>query len=143
MSDTEERDAEVSQAESTLYELERELYWAKDRAARASLDTAALRDRVHEMALTLRRDETLIVPHGEPNLASRSRGRRRLKRLIWRGMRPISWRYDRLLADQAELTIGLAEQLMAAEAEIARLRDQVAAIEGEGGAPRSAEDSTQ
>ncbi|MGZ8629318.1 MAG: hypothetical protein ACXWYN_11425, partial [Actinomycetota bacterium] len=48
--------------------------------------------------------------------------RRRLKFALFRLMRPISWRYDRLLADEAELATSLAERLMAAEAEIARLQ---------------------
>ena len=45
-----------------------------------------------------------------------------MKFRLFRVMRPISWRYDRLIADHAELTTSLAERLMAAEAEIARLR---------------------
>jgi hypothetical protein len=105
-----------------LTALSRELYWAQERAARARMGTAELRDRMHETALRLRKDETLIIPLGEGTLASPSRWRRQLKYRLFRLMRPISWRYDRLLADQAELMIGLAEQLMAAEAEIARLR---------------------
>ena len=36
-------------------------------------------------------------------------------------MRPISWRYDRLLADQTELTTALAERVQQLEAEVARL----------------------
>jgi hypothetical protein len=45
-----------------------------------------------------------------------------LKYGLFRAMRPVSRRYDRLIGDQAELTTGLAERLMAAEVEIARLR---------------------
>ncbi len=44
---------------------------------------------------------------------------------LFRVMRPISWRYDRLIADHAELSTSLAERLMAAEAEIARLRARI------------------
>ena len=44
---------------------------------------------------------------------------------MFRVARPISWRYDRLLADHAELTTSLAERLMAVEAELARLRAEV------------------
>ncbi len=37
-------------------------------------------------------------------------------------MRPISWRYDRLLADLGELNAALADRVAALEAEVARLR---------------------
>ena len=52
-------------------------------------------------------------------------------------MRPISWRYDRLLADEAELTTSLAERLMAVEAEIARLRARLGEDEPPRGSDRS------
>ena len=111
--------------------LSRELYWAQERASRARMDTAEVRDRLHDLSMQLRADEKVVIPHGEGNLASRSRWRRKLKYGLFRVMRPISWRYDRLLADQAELTTSLAERLMAAEAELARLRAQVEASDPE------------
>jgi hypothetical protein len=40
-------------------------------------------------------------------------------------MRPISWRYDRLLADHAELTTALAERVQQLEAEVSRLREEL------------------
>lgn len=103
-------------------DLARELYWAQERASRARMETPEIRDRLHDLAMQLRADEKAIFPHGEGNLASPSRWRRRLKFRLFRLTRPISWRYDRLIADDAELTTSLAERLMAAEAEIARLR---------------------
>jgi len=111
--------------------LSRELYWAQERASRARMDTAEVRDRLHDLSMQLRADEKVVIPHGEGNLASRSRWRRKAKYGLFRLMRPISWRYDRLLADQAELVTSLAERLMAAEAELARLR---AEVEGSGDA---------
>jgi hypothetical protein len=51
-------------------------------------------------------------------------------------MRPISWRYDRLLGDHAELTTTLAERLAAAEAEIGRLREELARRKGDAGGRR-------
>jgi len=105
--------------------LSRELYWAQERASRARMDTAEIREHLHDLAMQLRADEKVIVPHGEGNLASPSKWRRRLKFRLFRLMRPISWRYDRLIADHAELTTSLAERLMAAEAEIGRLRAEL------------------
>ena len=105
--------------------LSRELYWAQERVSRARMDTPEVRDRLHDLSMQLRADEKVIIPQGEGNLASTSRWRRQLKYGMFRVARPISWRYDRLLADHAELTTSLAERLMAAEAEIARLRSQL------------------
>lgn len=118
----------MSVEESAAYhDLARELYWAQERASRARMDTPEIRDRLHDLAAQLRADEKVIIPHGEGNLASPSRWRRQMKFRLFRVMRPISWRYDRLIADHAELTTGLAERLMAAEAEIARLQARLQA----------------
>jgi hypothetical protein len=130
----------MSVEESAAYRaLARELYWAQERASRARMGTAEIRDRLHDLAAQLRADEKVIIPHGEGNLASPSRWRRQMKFRLFRVMRPISWRYDRLIADHAELTTGLAERLMAAEAEIGRLRSRIeggdAAEEREGRDP--------
>lgn len=102
-------------------DLLREMYWARETAARARMDTPEIRDRLHDFAAQMRTDETLVIPMGEGNLASPSRWRRRVKYGIWRVMRPATWRYDRLLADHAELTTSLAEKVMVLEAEVDRL----------------------
>lgn len=118
----------MSVEDSAAYrDLARELYWAQERASRARMLTPEIRDRLHDLAAQLRADEKVIIPHGEGNLASPSRWRRQLKFRMFRLMRPISWRYDRLIADHAELTTSLAERLMAAEAEIARLEARLGA----------------
>ena len=103
-------------------DLLREMYWARETAARARMDTPEIRDRLHDFAAQMRTDETLVIPMGEGNLASASTWRRRVKYRIWRVMRPATWRYDRLLADHAELTTSLAEKVMVLEAEIDRLK---------------------
>jgi hypothetical protein len=102
--------------------LERELYWAQDRVSRARLSTPEVRDRLMDLAAQLRADEQASVPQGEGYLASPSRWRRKLKYGLFRSMRPVSRRYDRVVGDLTELCTGLAERLMAAELEIARLR---------------------
>jgi hypothetical protein len=107
---------------SAYRDLAREIYWAQDRASRPWMDTPEVRDRLHDLAAQLRADEKVVIPMGEGNLASPSRWRRELKFRLFRVMRPISWRYDRLLADHAELSTSLAERLMDAEAQIAELR---------------------
>ena len=123
--------AATSDHDPAIDDLSRELYWAQERASRARMDTAEVRDRLHDLSMQLRADEKVIIPQGEGNLASTSRWRRQLKYRMFRVARPISWRYDRLLADHAELTTSLAERVMALEAEVARLR----AAEGSGAQP--------
>ena len=118
-------------------DLSRELYWAQERASRARMDTAEVRDRLHDLSMQMRADEKVIIPQGEGNLASTSRWRRQIKYRLFRVARPISWRYDRLIADHAELTTSLAERLMAAEAELARLRAEIEP--GGGGADADAD----
>lgn len=103
-------------------DLTREMYWARETAARARMDTPEIRDRLHDFAAQMRTDETVVIPMGEGNLASPSRWRRQLKRRTWRLMRPATWRYDRLLGDHAELTTSLAEKVMVLEAEVDRLK---------------------
>jgi hypothetical protein len=114
--------AATSDHDPAIDDLSRELYWARERASRARMDTPEVRDRLHDLSMQLRADEKVIIPQGEGNLASTSRWRRQLKYRMFRVARPISWRDDRLLADHAELTTSLAERVMALEAEVARLR---------------------
>jgi hypothetical protein len=102
--------------------LAREMYWARETAARARMDTPEIRDRLHDFAAQMRTDETAVIPMGEGNLASPSTWRRQLKRRVWRLIRPATWRYDRLLADHAELTTSLAERVMVLEAEVEGLK---------------------
>ena len=105
--------------------LERELYWAEEATARGRMTTAEVRNALHDFAVLMRDDERQVIPRGEPNLGSPTRWRRQLKLRLFRLMRPISWRYDRLSADLAELTGALAERLVESEAEVARLREIV------------------
>jgi hypothetical protein len=120
----------------------REMYWAEQATPRGRMSTPEIRDELHDFAALMRADEKLVIPRGEPNLAAVSRWRRQLKLRLFRLMRPISWRYDRLLGDHAELTTTLAERLAAAEAEIGRLRaelDRRDAAEGGPSGPASAQ----
>ncbi len=105
-------------------DLARELYWAEEATPRARMDTTGVRDALHDFALLMRQDEKQVIPRGEPNLASRRRWRRRLKVRLFRLFRPISWRYDRLLADLGELTAALADRVAVLEAEVERLRGE-------------------
>ena len=110
--------------DASFEHLARELYWAEDGTSRSRMTTGDVRNSLHDFAALMRADERLAVPRGEVNLASRTRWRRQLKLRLFRLMRPISWRYDRLLAEHAELTTALAERVQQLEAELARLREE-------------------
>ncbi len=109
--------------------LEREIYWAEDATPRSRMDTSEVRDLLHDFAVLMRADEKQAIPRGEPNLGSRSRLRRKAKRMQFGFLRPIRKRNDRLLADLGELSAALAGRVVALEAEVralqARLGDDV------------------
>jgi hypothetical protein len=122
--DSERESGERTEPRDAQDEVLREMYWARETAARARMETPEIRDRLHDFAAQMRTDEAVIIPMGEGNLASPSKWRRQVKRRLWRLMRPATWRYDRLLADHAELTTSLAEKVMVLEAEVDRLKDE-------------------
>ena len=105
--------------------LVRQLYWEQGSTPAAALGAADVRERLIEFLAQMRTDQNLVIPFGEPTLSSPSGWKRRVKYLIFRLGRPVSWRYDRLIGDLADLSVGLAERLVAAETELARLRERV------------------
>ena len=111
-----DRDPRVPEA------LARELYWAREASPRSTMSTAELRDALHDFAALVRGDEGLGIPRAEPYLASPIAWRRRLKKLQFRALRPVSRRYDRLLADLGELAAALADRLARVESELEHLR---------------------
>jgi len=112
-------------SDDAVRDLSRELYWAEEATPRGRMSTADVRNELHDFAALMRADERLEIPRGEANLASTSKWRRQLKLRLFRLMRPISWRYDRLLADHAELTTALAERVQQLEFEVAHLREEI------------------
>ena len=91
----------ASPAEALL----REMYWAEEATPRGRMSTPEVRDELHDFAALMRADEKLVIPRAEPNLAAMSRWRRQLKLRLFRLMRPISWRYDRLLVRGSVLQV--------------------------------------
>jgi len=110
-------------------DLARELYWAKERSPQPRLGTSELRDQLHDLSLQLDADQHVLIPLGEGSLASPSPWRRRLKHVLFRGARPVSVRYDRLIAENAELTARLADRVIALEQALERLRGDEAGPE--------------
>jgi hypothetical protein len=105
--------------------LERELYWTGDPPTAAARSTADLRVALHDFVAAMRADERSPIPRQEPLLGSQAPWKRNTKLLMYRAIRPVSRRYDRLLADLGTLTRILADRLAEAEAEIERLRAQL------------------
>ena len=102
--------------------LARELYWAGDPRARRARDTASLREQLQSFALRLRVEGREVFPSSEIGLDPDPRLRRRAKRAVWRFGRFATYRYDRLLAELAELNTQLAERVAEAERELERER---------------------
>jgi hypothetical protein len=105
--------------------LERELYWAGDPTPSDANRTAELRIALHDFAAVLRADEHAPIPREEPQLGSPTPWKRKVKASFYVVLRPITHRYDRLLADLATMTRSLADRLADAEAEIQRLRERL------------------
>jgi len=117
--------ADLTSDDEAAASLERHLYWADVPGARRVGGTPEVREEMIEFAARMRTDERLVVPIGEQNLASTSAAKGKVKYALFRLMRPVTWRYDRLLADQTELSIRLAERVIDLEREVERLRAEV------------------
>lgn len=109
-------------ASDALSILARELYWAGDPVARTALDTGSVRERLHSFAHRLRVEARELYPSSETGLDRSPRLRRRTKRGLWYLNRFATLRYDRLLAELAELNVQLAERLAETERALERLR---------------------
>jgi hypothetical protein len=106
--------------------LERELYWARGEESASLTPTAELRARLEEIAETLHRQWGQAAPWGDPLLTGGSGIKRRLKIALFRILRPISRRYDRITAELASIGVGLADRLARAEDDLRRHEEELA-----------------
>jgi hypothetical protein len=102
--------------------LAREMYWAGDPVKRRARDTGSIREQLQSFAHRLRVEGRELYPSSEAGLDRSPRLRRRAKRGLWRLGRFATFRYDRLLAELAELNGQLAERLADVERELERER---------------------
>jgi hypothetical protein len=121
---------DTAEPDGTAAVLAREVYWATDPDPRSPGDLSSIRDRLDDFAHRLRVEQRQLVPIGETLLGSAAGWKRSIKVAVWRLTRFSTMRYDRLLADLAELTADLAARLHDQEEEIARLRAEVERREG-------------
>jgi hypothetical protein len=112
-------------------DLAREVYWAGDGVSRLPADARSLRERLDAFTFQMRVDQRQAVPIGETFLGSTAGWKRGLKQFVWRLTRFSTMRYDRLLAELAEMDGELARRLVAMEEELARLRRELGDRDGE------------
>lgn len=110
-----------------------EMYWLADAPAGFPIARDELRGQLEALATSLRDDLPRRIP-AEPGLELGSRWRRKLKRLLFGLLRPLSRRSDRNTANVASMTAALVDRLRQAEvtierlqAELTRLREDAAA----------------
>jgi hypothetical protein len=116
--------ATASDASQALVILARELYWAGDPISRTPTDAGSVRERLHTFSHRLRVEAREMYPSSETSLDRSPRLRRRVKRRLWFGIRFATLRYDRLLAELAELNAQLADRVATLERELERRGDR-------------------
>ena len=113
-------------SDETAGDLAREIYWARDGWLPPPAGSDQIGGRLEDFAHRRRVDQRELVPTDEPFLGSSSIWKRTVKAWIWRLSRFSTMRYDRLLAELAELNGELAAQLVSIEEEVSRLREEFA-----------------
>jgi hypothetical protein len=116
----------VDASPDTAGEVAREIYWARGGGSFPPADPGSIRGRLEDFAHRRRVDHGQLVPNDDALLVSGSAWKRSLKNGIWRVSRFSTMRYDRLLAELAELNGELAARLASTEEEVARLREELA-----------------
>jgi hypothetical protein len=105
--------------------LAREVYWAGDGVSRLAGDVGSLRERLDAFTHQMRVEQRQLVPAGETLFGSTAGWKQRTKLFVWRLTRFSTMRYDRLLADLAEMNGELAGRLLETEEELARMREDL------------------
>jgi hypothetical protein len=124
-------DASPGASDDVTAALAREVYWAGDGVSGLPADARSLRERLDAYAYQMRADQKQAVPVGETFLGSAAGWKRGLKQFVWRLTRFSTMRYDRLLAELAELNGELARRVVAMEEELARLRRELEDRDGD------------
>ena len=117
-------------SDASAQALAREVYWAGDGLSAPASDAGSLRERLDAFTHQMRVQQRQRVPVGETVFGSEVGWKRKTKLAVWRLTRFSTMRYDRLIADLAEMNGELAERLRETEEEVSRLREE---LEGRGG----------
>jgi hypothetical protein len=107
--------------------LTRALYWVHEPRDAQGPDarTRDVRERMLGFAWHMRTDEEVLIPLGEPHLGAQTAWKRRVKYFLFRFLRFMTARYERLLAEQTDLSIALSERVIALEAQVTELRERL------------------
>jgi hypothetical protein len=116
----------VSSRDRAAEDLAREIYWLRGDRLPPRAGSDPIGTRLEDFARRRRVDQQELVPNDDSLLASASAWKRILKARIWHVSRFSTKRYDRLLAELAELSSELADRLASTEREVARLREELA-----------------
>jgi hypothetical protein len=122
--------------------LDRELYWRSEATADLALGTEDLRLRLERLAGKLQEDLRRGVPVFEPSLREGRGWRRALKRALFRGLRPMTRRNDRVSAELASMAAELVSRLSQTQSALQRLDAEIATLrrrlDGGGAGPAEA-----
>jgi hypothetical protein len=111
--------------------LERELYWATEgREGHEPSRTQSARLAAERLAHRLRREARQAAPWRDPGLVESRGWKRSAKLLLYRLLRPVSHRYDRIGSELAGITVQLADSLLQLERDVVRLRQDLGELEG-------------
>lgn len=127
----ERAEAPIGSGERARIALERELYWQDDQGIDAPGPFRDLRQRLEELADTLRSDLSRPFPSRDPYLFGGSRWRRGVKRVLYRLMRPITRRRDRMVVDLAGMTLEVLDHLARAQGDVHRLEEEIVRLRRE------------
>jgi hypothetical protein len=111
-------------------DLAREVYWAGDGVSPVPTDFGLLGERLEAYAHQMRVEQRQLVPADRTLLGSSAGWKHGIKLFLWRLTRFSTMRYDRLLADLAEMNAQLARRLFETEEELARLREDLERRDG-------------
>lgn len=117
--------------------LERELYWAAPpgtgsaQAVFASTPASELAVMWKELEDRLRFEYTQVYPPDEETVEVGGGGKRFVKRIVHRVIRPLIRRYDRLGADTAELGFDTAQSIAGTQRDLAQVVEQLQSIAAE------------
>lgn len=111
-------------------DLAREVYWAGDGVPPVPADLGLLGERLEAFAHQLRVEQRQVVPADRTLLGSSVGWKHGIKLTLWRLTRFSTMRYDRLLADLAEMNAQLARRVFDTEEELARLREDLERRDG-------------
>jgi hypothetical protein len=109
--------------------LAREVYWVRDPLAGEPLsEIEELRVSVDRLARALYRDIGEAIPSRDPGIRAGPAWKRWFKRGLYRAVRPVSRRYDRITAQLARIEVRMTDLLRQIEIDQRRMEEELSAL---------------